>query len=317
MAIERINVSSSEMKRVLKFIKIMTKSMKFDENMKNVNWKKCRIRNNFFYMLMPKQKGVKYKKVKLGSVKALLSTFGKPDEKNIILYLHGGGFVTGSAFVCKSYCSTLAKYSKCMVYAAEYSLAPEKPFPAGFNDCCNAFEEIVKLHPNAKIALVGESAGGNYSIALALKYKEKVSCVIANSPAVDFSSKVEYDKNEDNDFIERLRQKTDKEIWKAVSITTKDDIIKAESYKVDTLLLDGGNPGSGETFAWQLINELPKDKRIFLAGGINENNVLQGIERVSPYGIDVSSGVETITEDGIRNKDKVKMERLIKMVREV
>lgn len=201
MAIERINVSSSEMKRVLKFIKIMTKSMKFDENMKNVNWKRCRIRNNFFYMLMPKQKGVKYKKVKLGSVKALLSTFGKPDEKNIILYLHGGGFVTGSAFVCKSYCSTLAKYSKCMVYAAEYSLAPEKPFPAGFNDCCNAFEEIVKLHPNAKIALVGESAGGNYSIALALKYKEKVSCVIANSPAVDFSSKVEYDKNEDNDFI--------------------------------------------------------------------------------------------------------------------
>ena len=123
--------------------------------------------------------------------------------------------------------------------------------------------------------------------------------------------------DEDNDFIERLRQKTDKEIWKAVSITTKDDIIKAESYKVDTLLLDGGNPGSGETFAWQLINELPKDKRIFLAGGINENNVLQGIERVSPYGIDVSSGVETITEDGIRNKDKVKMERLIKMVRQV
>ena len=53
-------------------------------------------------MLMPKQKGVKYKKVKLGSVKALLSTFGKPYEKNIILYLHGGGFVTGSAFVCKS-----------------------------------------------------------------------------------------------------------------------------------------------------------------------------------------------------------------------
>ena len=48
MAIERINASSSEMKRVLKFIKIMTKSMKFDENMKNVNWKKCRIRNNFF-----------------------------------------------------------------------------------------------------------------------------------------------------------------------------------------------------------------------------------------------------------------------------
>lgn len=203
MSIERRKMDSAEMQKVIKFVKGMTKSLTFDENMDKANWPKSRKRNNFFYSLMPKQKGVKFKKVNTGSAKALLSVYGEPDENNIILYIHGGGFVSGNAFVTKSYCSMLAKYTNCRVYSAEYALAPEHPFPEGFNDCCDVFEDIMKRHPAAKITLIGESAGGNYSLAIALKYKDydRISCIIVNSPTVDFSGKVDHSINENKDFI--------------------------------------------------------------------------------------------------------------------
>lgn len=121
---------------------------------------------------------------------------------------------------------------------------------------------------------------------------------------------------EDNEFIEELKKKTSCEIWKAVSITSKEDLVKALNYKVDTLLLDGSNPGSGKVFPWEYLEDIDINKRIFLAGGINENNVLEAIEKVKPYGIDTSSGVEFVNEDGVRSKSKEKIKRLINKVRE-
>lgn len=232
-----VKIESGEMTGVISFVKKMTKTMTFDENMEKADWPKARRRNNLFYRLMPKQKDVKFGVVQIGNNGALLSEYSTSkdsflsarslrrliskkeimemnnasdryhksqiDESGVIIYLHGGGFVTGSAFVCKSYCSMLAKFSKYRVYAVEYSLAPEKPFPYGFDDCCAAYEEIVKLHPDAQIFVMGESAGGNYSLALALKYKNegKIAGVIVHSPTVDFSGAVDHTINENKDFI--------------------------------------------------------------------------------------------------------------------
>ena len=121
--------------------------------------------------------------------------------------------------------------------------------------------------------------------------------------------------DEDNNFIDRLKKKVKCDIWKAVSISTKEDMDKAMSYNVDTLLLDGSNPGSGIAFDWKTLKDINVNKRIFLAGGINEENVLEGIREVKPDGIDTSSGVEIIDELG-RRKDREKMRRLIRKVRE-
>lgn len=121
--------------------------------------------------------------------------------------------------------------------------------------------------------------------------------------------------DEDNNFIDRLKKKVKCDIWKAVSISTKEDMDKAMSYNVDTLLLDGSNPGSGIAFDWKTLKDINVNKRIFLAGGINEENVLEGIREVKPDGIDTSSGVEIIDELG-RRKDREKMTRLIRKVRE-
>lgn len=151
---------------------------------------------------MPKEKGVKYKKIKLGNIKAIVSEYGQTSSENIILYIHGGGFVSGSAASSKGYCSMLAKYSGYKVIAIDYALSPKYAFPNGFNDCYNAFNEILKLHPNAKITLVGESAGASLCLSVALKAKstKKISCVLVHSPFVDFTDSLDRTEHKINDF---------------------------------------------------------------------------------------------------------------------
>lgn len=152
---------------------------------------------------MPKEKDVKFKKVRLGNVKAIFSEYNFGQNKNIIMYIHGGGFVSGSASASKGYSSMLAKYSGCKVIAIDYALAPGYSFPHGFNDCFNAFCEITKLYPETKIAaLVGESAGANLCLALALKVKNKnkVTCILVHSPFVDFTDSLDRTEHEIDDF---------------------------------------------------------------------------------------------------------------------
>lgn len=202
MGIQVREAKSVKMKRNIRTVQQMTKGMGFDENMGNVNWSFVRVISNFGYQFMPKEKGVKYKKIRLGDTKAIVSEYGKCSNKNIIMYIHGGGFVSGSASSSKGYSSMLAKYSGYKVIAVDYSLAPEYAFPKGFDDCYNAFCEITRLYPMAKITLVGESAGANLCLALALKVKNlgKVSCVIVHSPIVDFTGSLNRTEHTIDDF---------------------------------------------------------------------------------------------------------------------
>ncbi len=202
MGIQIREATSEEMQKNIRTVKQMTKGMGFDENMGKVNWSFVRVISNFGYQFMPKEKGVKYKKIRLGNTKALISEYGQTSNKNIILYIHGGGFVSGSASSSKGYCSMLARYSGYKVIAVNYALAPEHAFPRGFDDCYNAFCEIVRLYPETKITLVGESAGANLCLALALKAKEmgKVSCLLVHSPIIDFTSRLERKEHEIDDF---------------------------------------------------------------------------------------------------------------------
>lgn len=202
MGIQIRQAKSAEMEKNIRTVQQMTRGMGFDENMGKVNWTFVRVISNFGYQFMPKEKGVKYKKIRLNGTKALVSEYGQISDKNVILYIHGGGFVSGSASASKGYSSMLAKYSGCRVIAVNYSLAPEYAFPKGFYDCYNAFLEITRLYPEAKITLVGESAGANLCLALALKVKEmnKVCCVLVHSPIVDFTGSLDRTEHKVDDF---------------------------------------------------------------------------------------------------------------------
>lgn len=96
--------------------------------------------------------------------------------------------------------------------------------------------------------------------------------------------------NEDASYAVKLKSLCHKPIIKAFIIKNKENIKKALDYPCDYLLLDNGL-GTGETFDWSLIQDIHKP--FFLAGGLTPANVKKAIENINPYGVDVSSGVET------------------------
>lgn len=117
--------------------------------------------------------------------------------------------------------------------------------------------------------------------------------------------------HEDSSYVEKLKGELDGmdvSFIKAIVIRSEDDIDKIDfNMPVDFFLLDSGM-GTGTSFDWNLVKEL--NKPIFLAGGLNTMNVKEAIENVSPYAVDVSSGIET---DKI--KDLKKMKQFISIVR--
>jgi len=107
---------------------------------------------------------------------------------------------------------------------------------------------------------------------------------------------------EDEDYIESLRQNTKQPIIKAYTIDSAEDIVAAQKSRADFILLDHGKGGTGETFDWQLIQNFKRP--FFLAGGLEPINVAQAIAHTKPYAVDVSSGVE---ENAYKSYDKIKM----------
>ncbi|MDB0526825.1 alpha/beta hydrolase [Ralstonia solanacearum] len=97
----------------------------------------------------------------------------QPDpRRGIVLYLHGGGFVVGTARDYDSVASALCEQSGCVVVQADYRLAPEHPFPAAVEDAwaaaCWVAAQAHALGAQPRIAVVGDSAGGNLAAVLAL-----------------------------------------------------------------------------------------------------------------------------------------------------
>jgi acetyl esterase len=95
-----------------------------------------------------------------------------------LLFLHGGGWVTGSIDLLEVHCRHLASEAACVVATVGYRLAPEDPFPAGLDDCTRAlewiFEEAERLGlDRRRLAVGGESAGGNLAAGVAIRARDR------------------------------------------------------------------------------------------------------------------------------------------------
>ena len=115
---------------------------------------------------------------------------------------------------------------------------------------------------------------------------------------------------ENEEYIKRLRELTDKPIIKAFSIKTCDDIKAALASTADYILLDQGAGGTGQTFDWSLVKNV--DRPFFLAGGLGISNLEKAIERLSPWAVDLSSSLET---EG--KKDPKKIKAAVELVRRI
>lgn len=90
------------------------------------------------------------------------------------------------------------------------------------------------------------------------------------------------------------------------------DVARARDFGASMILLDAPAPGSGKVFDWKLAGEIPEGVSLLLAGGLTADNVARGIAQVRPFGVDVSSGVESSPG----RKDPIALRRFIEAARQ-
>lgn len=117
-------------------------------------------------------------------------------------------------------------------------------------------------------------------------------------------------------YCAEVARRTGAKVIKAARVRDRADVRALHAFAAtDFHLLDAYVPdrpgGTGETFAWELANEHPRDRPLILSGGLTADNVADAIAAVRPFAVDVASGVET--EPGV--KDHARMSAFAQAVR--
>lgn len=139
---------------------------------------------------VPRPEGLIYEQGNVGGIEGLWIKSPSAPADQVILYLHGGGYVIGSS---ATYCSTMAGLvasANINIFAPDYRLAPEHPFPAASDDVMAAYKGL--LESNFKtISVAGDSAGGGLVMALLLEAKDAElplpSAALLWSPWIDLN----------------------------------------------------------------------------------------------------------------------------------
>lgn len=139
---------------------------------------------------------VTYREDTVGGVPGIWTLPAGADESQVLVYTHGGGFSVGSASSHRKLAAHVAKALGVVSFVLDYRRAPEHPHPAQVEDGVAVFDALLEsgIKPE-NITTIGDSAGGNLAIAIALALKEQgkpaPGQVIAFSPWVDMENKGE------------------------------------------------------------------------------------------------------------------------------
>ena len=179
--------SSKQMNYIIGAIKNMSNAMS-NSNSGTLDVKAVRAATEASSAHAQTAPGVTFTDVDICPVHMEVNTPEKLISDNIIFYIHGGSYVTGSAKHSRGFASVLAAEVGCKVFTVDYRLAPEHPFPACVDDCFTAYEALLKEYPGAKIALIGDSAGATASLVTSLRAMrasiQLPSSVVLHSPGV-------------------------------------------------------------------------------------------------------------------------------------
>jgi len=114
---------------------------------------------------LPRPRRVEYVDTRLGGIPAIVATPTRVTPERHVLYLHGGGYVVGSARTHIAMCARLAKRARAEVTAIDYRLAPENPYPAAIDDCVAAYTALIDRADPRSVTIAGDSAGGGAALA--------------------------------------------------------------------------------------------------------------------------------------------------------
>lgn len=121
----------------------------------------------------------------------LLTPAGSQEDGPAVFYVHGGGFTTGSPEIAVTPASILAQRTGLRVFVPRYRLAPEHQYPAQLEDLEAAWTTLAGREDAGKLAVFGESAGGNLTLSLLHRLgrqeRERVSAVALSSPVLDLT----------------------------------------------------------------------------------------------------------------------------------
>ena len=127
-----------------------------------------------------------------GPIPAEWVSHGRADRRAVVIYLHGGAYIMGSAAVYRHVCAALSGYAGVRVIAPDYRLAPESPHPAAVQDAVAVYRHLLDSGYAAdKIGFAGDSAGGGLCFALLIAAREAglpdPKCIAAFCPWVDLT----------------------------------------------------------------------------------------------------------------------------------
>ena len=137
-------------------------------------------------------KTVKVEKIDIDGIQAEWLTPLDANHEQVILYFHGGGYVTGSIETYRMLCGLLANYTGVKVLIPNYRLAPENPFPAALDDALKIYRWLLEQGTSsANIIIAGDSAGGGLGVTTVLALKDKneslPAAVVCLSPWADLT----------------------------------------------------------------------------------------------------------------------------------
>lgn len=112
-----------------------------------------------------------------GDVNVRLYADDSDKPQPAVMYFHGGGWVLGNIQTHDALCRRIAKASGCTVISVDYGLAPENPFPKPLDDCYSATlavaDQASDIHIDSqRIAVAGDSAGGNLAAAVSIRARD-------------------------------------------------------------------------------------------------------------------------------------------------
>lgn len=137
----------------------------------------------------PAPESVRFEQGRVGGVPGWWCRPPRADTAAVTLYLHGGGYVIGSAAAYRSFVGHIAERARCQAFIADYSLAPERPFPSANNDIRAIYQGLLALGYQ-RIALCGDSAGGGLALSFLASDEanaDRIVAVSALSPWIDLS----------------------------------------------------------------------------------------------------------------------------------
>lgn len=193
----------------------------------------------------------------------------------------------------------------CGMFRPEDIQAVNRIRPDWFGLVINYPKSHRSLTPDQARALRREA--GLWSIPVGVFMDQPVETVAAllNDGTVSIA---QLHGHEDDGYIAALRRAApDRPVWKAFRVRSRADLVAAEASAASLILLDSG-AGTGRTFDWSLLEGFRRP--YLLAGGLTPENLPEALERLRPFGVDLSSGVET---DG--RKDPEKMRAAVEAVR--